>query len=340
MQTHADPAAATTRRRRRRAVITVGVATATSLLVSALMAGGLIPIPGAQADPAGMPSNGAESTASVDAAGSNTDAASQVTVASWDEYVDEDNGDEFNTWLLAHQGQVVWIDASLRGEWNDMGVDGALAVGRSESVSWHTAVTISPSSSGRPGYDRGIYYASLNGYYMVEPADHFQTVGFLHYLQALDTAEAITLASTEVTLEPPATHTDAATSPPAVGALRVGMTYEEAVATGQTTVGYSDMHQRDTLRPTSDGAYVGTSATHITSFTIKKPGWTTPEGIGVGSSVSDLFVAYPDAWFSPEHQDFVMAPQGGWGYQFYLTNGAVSTIAFGEGLGHEVIWHS
>ena len=95
--------------------------------------------------------------------------------------------------------------------------------------------------------------------------------------------------------------------PNGFGALTMGMTKAEAVATGLTegtsagdgTCGLSDGHLLGTaaapVAPTDVAGWLvfsGTTDRLVAMYAY--PGLTTPEGIGLGSSYADVHAAYPD----------------------------------------------
>lgn len=118
---------------------------------------------------------------------------------------------------------------------------------------------------------------------------------------------------------------------PSVGGLRLGMSAAEAEATGEA---YFDPTRNGGNLP---GSLVSTSANGpdficsgggeaIGSFNFQRPVWSTPEGIGVGSSSWEVFQAYPDASPVREQPSVLLVVREGWGYVFRTADGTVESV--------------
>lgn len=131
-------------------------------------------------------------------------------------------------------------------------------------------------------------------------------------------------------------------TPPQVGQLRVGMTIDEAVATGEATYVPADGTLPHSLAASDPGIYIclDRSDDAIGSFIVKDGNpWSTPEGIGPGSTAKQVRVAYPSARIVELGSTFMLVDYGHWGYQFYIADEVVDTIGFGEEIGTDVMFH-
>jgi hypothetical protein len=290
--------------------------------------------------------------------GSGTATATNLA-PSWNEEVTGTNADRFDQWLRDHEGQVVRIDATLDGYWEDAGTTFSLQ--DPESLALTSTVTFVPSSSGRPGFEGGAgSYAGLSGYYAVNPSYFASTGGWRHSLQALDTVEALNLLRNEparsvptaTATATPATPTNPSTptpqaqtaapglvSPPTVDSLRIGMTIQQAEQTGGAHWDPNYWGEGSgALAATSDWYSLSDNGITLTGIAINGSYWATPEGISVGSSVSDLYSAYPGLHPSEADPAVHLIWNGDWGYQFFVTDGTVSNIAFGTGYGQSAVY--
>jgi hypothetical protein len=130
-------------------------------------------------------------------------------------------------------------------------------------------------------------------------------------------------------------------TPPGVGQLRIGMTVEEAEATGEAYYVPAQNGLPQNLVASDPGLHicVDWSANTIQSLLVKDGHpWSTPEGIRLGDDAATVAKAYPHARTVVEGSTFLLVDNGGWGYQFYV-DGVVKTIVFGEEIGEFVMYH-
>ena len=151
-------------------------------------------------------------------------------------------------------------------------------------------------------------------------------------MTAVDTGDALGVATTA--------SNNSAVRPPSVGALRVGMSIAEAEATGQARYDDGGGMAAPSLNIEQDGLYVCVDSDQTIASFILKDGnpWASPEGIQLGSSDEEIGAAYSNVRASDLGQQYLLVDNGNWGYQFYLDQGEVAIVAFGEDVGREVVF--
>lgn len=110
------------------------------------------------------------------------------------------------------------------------------------------------------------------------------------------TRQKMTGTVTATSQPPPATQTGPVVGPDGFSAIKLGMSYDEAAATGELVgkrqLGMSCEVYRTTAHPNVLVTIVAEYG--VVKFTLPQ-GVRNPEGIGVGSSVEDFYAAYPKA---------------------------------------------
>lgn len=139
---------------------------------------------------------------------------------------------------------------------------------------------------------------------------------------------------------------EAMTILPVIGGVQLGMANRDVVAAGLAeALAYEEMGGRWGLGSAQSG--VGLCGTYddeqellegsVETVYVTAPlAWSTPEGIGPGSTIDAVDDAYPTAQLLLDQGTFKVygAAQGAFGYQFHMDDGVVSGIMVGFGMGN------
>lgn len=161
--------------------------------------------------------------------------------------------------------------------------------------------------------------------------------------QSVEQTAATSAQSAAPTAQPaPAPADQAPDAPPRIGRLSIGMSMQDATATGEAVLDpdpYGDGSGPASLYASDgDGPGICTSDGRISDFIVKTAGWRSPEGIGQGSAAADVLAAYPNAvrdggGYNDPMYYYLLVDRGGWGYQFFISEGVVDIVAYGSQSG-------